>query len=75
MKLVTVLMLSVALTGCAAYTVTNTAAWITTGRSITDHSASSVLGADCDTVRAVRELTYYCETTPDAGTRYNRNGI
>lgn len=63
------------LTGCAAYTVTNAAAWIATGKSITDHSSSAVTGADCDSVRAVKELTYWCDTVPDIHTRYNRNGI
>lgn len=63
------------LTGCAAYTVTNAMMWMETGKSITDHSISGVLGADCDAVGAVKKLTYYCETAPDIDIRYNRNGI
>ena len=74
-KIVCVIQLMTLLTGCAAYTVSNTAAWITTGKSVTDHGASAVTRSDCDAIRAVRELTYWCETTPDAGTRYNRTGI
>ena len=64
-----------ALTGCAAYTVSSGVSIIVTGRSITDHAATKVSGADCDAVRAIKETTWYCETTPDPGTRYNRNGI
>ena len=61
--------------GCAAYTVTNAVAWISTGKSVTDHGASGVSRSDCDAVRAVKELTYWCETTPDTDVRYNRSGI
>jgi hypothetical protein len=75
MKLTGVVLTVSALTGCAAYTVANVAAWITTDKSITDHSTSTVLGADCDAVRAVKETTWYCDTTPDIDIRYNRNGI
>ena len=64
-----------ALTGCATYTVTNAAAWIATGKSITDHTASGVTGADCDAARAIKETTHWCESTPDIHIRYNRNGI
>jgi len=74
-KIVCVIQLTGLLMGCAAVTVTNTAAWIATGRSVTDHSVGAVTGADCDAVRMLRELTYWCETTPDAGVRYNRTGI
>ena len=75
MKLVCVVLGTALLTGCAAYTVTNAMMWMSTGKSITDHSTSSVLSADCDAVRAVKELTLYCETAPDIDIRYNRNGI
>lgn len=75
MKLVCVVLSTALLTGCAAYTVTNAMMWMSTGKSITDHSTSGVLSTDCDSVRAVKELTYYCETTPDIHIRYNRNGI
>jgi hypothetical protein len=78
MKLASVVMGTVtvlSLTGCAAYSVSNAVTWITTGKSITDHGTSTVTRTDCDSVRAVRELTYYCESTPDIDIRYNRNGI
>ena len=78
MKLASVVMGTVtvlSLTGCAAYSVTNAVTWITTGKSVTDHGTSTVTRTDCDSIRAVRELTYYCETTPDIHIRYNRNGI
>jgi len=55
--------------------VTNTVSWVATGKSVTDHGASTLTRSNCDAVRAVKELTYWCETTPDAGTRYNRSGI
>ena len=75
MKLVCVVLTVVALTGCAAYTLSSGVSIIATGRSITDHAATKVLGADCDAVRAIKETTWYCESTPDIDTRYNRNGI
>jgi len=74
-KIVCVIGFTALTSGCAAYTVTNAATWMATGKSITDRAASGAAGADCDSVRAVKELTYWCETTPDAGTRYNRSGI
>jgi len=78
MKLVylaTATVTTLALNGCAVYTVSSGVSIIATGKSITDHAATKVTGADCDSVRAVKEITYYCESTPDIGTRYNRNGI
>jgi len=74
-KIVCVIGLTGLLMGCAAVTVTNMAAWITTGKSVTDHSASTLTRSNCDSVRAVKELTYWCETTPDIDVRYNRSGI
>lgn len=74
-KIVCVIGFTALASGCAVYSVTNAVTWITTGKSVTDHGASGVAGADCDAVRAVKELTYWCETTPDTGTRYNRSGI
>jgi hypothetical protein len=64
-----------ALTGCAAYTVSSGVSIVVTGRSITDHAVTKVSGVDCDALRAIKETTWYCESTPDPGTRYNRNGI
>jgi len=61
--------------GCAAVTVTNTVSWIATGKSVTDHGASTVTRSNCDSVRMLRETTYWCETAPDIDVRYNRSGI
>ena len=60
------------LTGCAVYTVVNTATWVTTDKSLTDHGSSKLVSADCDAVRVIQKGTYYCETR-DVSTTYNRN--
>ena len=62
------------LTGCATtYTVTSTAALIATGKSLTDHATSKLTYGDCDAVRMVTRLTWYCEVN-DPSVTYNRNG-
>lgn len=60
------------LMGCAAYTVANGVAYITTDKSIVDHGSSTLANADCDAVRVVTKGTWYCETR-DISTTYNRN--
>jgi len=60
------------LNGCAVYTVMNGVAYIATDKSITDHGSSTLVSADCDAVRVIRQGTYYCETR-DISTTYNRN--
>ena len=62
------------LTGCAAYTVVNTATWVATDKSLTDHGSSKLANADCDAVRVIQKGTYYCETR-DIGVTYNRNSF
>ena len=62
-----------ALSGCAVTTAVNTVSAISTGKTVTDHTASLVTQKDCNAWRASTELTYYCEYLHDAGTRYNRN--
>lgn len=61
-----------ALTGCAVYSVANTVTYITTDKSLTDHTSSKLASADCDAVRVIRQGTYYCEQR-DISTTYNRN--
>ena len=60
------------LNGCAAYTVANGVAYIATDKSITDHTTSKLVKADCDAVRMAVNGTYYCEVR-DISTTYNRN--
>jgi len=64
-----------ALSGCAVYTGASVVSMGTTGKSLTDHSASLVTNADCNIWRASIELTYYCEYLRDPGTTYNRTGF
>ena len=71
-KFITVMVAVSQLTGCAAYSVVNGVAYITTDKSITDHASSKLVSADCDAVRVIRQGTYYCETR-DVSTTYNRN--
>ena len=60
------------LTGCAVYTVANTVTYIATDKSIVDHGSSTLVKADCDAVRVIRNGTYYCEVR-DVSVTYNRN--
>ena len=71
-KFITAMLTVCQLTGCAAYTVVNTATWIATDKSIMDHGSSTLVSADCDAVRVVQKGTYYCEKR-DIGVTYNRN--
>ena len=64
-----------ALSGCAVYTGVSAVSIGTTGKSLTDHAASTVTQADCNIWRASIELTYYCEYLREPGTTYNRNGF
>lgn len=62
-------------TGCATtYTVTSTAAYVLTGKSVPDHATSKLTTSDCDAVRMITRLTYYCEVN-DPSETYNRNGL
>jgi hypothetical protein len=60
------------LPGCAVYSVVNTATYIATDKSLTDHTSSKLATADCDAVRMAVNGTYYCEVR-DVSTTYNRN--
>lgn len=63
-----------ALTGCAVYTVANGVTYIATDKSITDHTTSKLVKADCDAVRMAVNGTYYCEVR-DISVTYNRNSF
>ena len=71
--ILTVLILVHALSGCAVMTVVNSVSAVSTGKTVTDHTASLVTQKDCNAWRASIDMTYYCEYLHDAGTRYNRN--
>jgi hypothetical protein len=68
----TVLASAVALQGCA-YTVASTASLAVTGRSISDHALSTMMG-DCRTGRYVTGgQDYWCEQPRTPDSVYNRN--
>ena len=69
-----ILLISVGLQGCAAYTVSSGATLIVTGKSVTDHMTSKLTYGDCDAVRMITRQTYYCEMN-DPSQTYNRNGL
>jgi len=69
-----ILLSTLAASGCSTYTVTSATAWALTGKSIPDHATSKLTQADCDAVRMVTRLTYYCEVR-DPSVTYNRNGL
>jgi len=71
-KFITAILAVGALNGCAVYTVMNGVTYITTDKSITDHTTSKLVKADCDAVRMATQATYYCEVR-DISTTYNRN--
>jgi hypothetical protein len=70
----TIIILAVNLSGCAAvYTGASTASLLATGKSIPDHAATQVSGADCSALRVVTgEKDFYCEER-DPSKTYNRN--
>ena len=75
-KFITIIAILAGLNGCAVYTVANTATYITTDKSIWDHTSSKLATADCDAVRMItdRNHTYYCEVR-DVSTTYNRTAF
>jgi len=63
------------LNGCA-YTAVSTASFITTGKSISDHAASTLTQADCNTVSyATGRQDYICEQARTRDTTYNRTAF
>jgi hypothetical protein len=62
--------------GCAVYTVASSATWLTTGKSVGDHTASLATQNDCNTYKfATRQQDYLCESAREPGTTYNRNSF
>jgi hypothetical protein len=49
------------LEGCASYTVASIGSLAVTGKGLTDHAASKLSSGDCDIIRAVKNLNYYCQ--------------
>lgn len=72
-KLIILTAMCLSQTGCAVYTVTSGVAYLTTSKSVPDHATSKLTTSDCDAVRMVSRLTYYCEVN-DPSKTYNRNG-
>ena len=63
------------LNGCA-YTVASTASLAVTGKSISDHAASTLTQNDCNSISYVRgETDYLCERAREPGTTYNRTAF
>jgi hypothetical protein len=62
------------LQACAVYTTANTAAFVATDKSITDHALTlAVPNSDCNITNLVNNK-YYCEIR-DISRTYNRNPI
>jgi len=78
MKILTVLLATLALTACAgpvglAYTAASTGTALTTGKTIGEHGASKLTDADCSVWNAVVDLAYICEYNRNSAYTYNRN--
>jgi hypothetical protein len=69
-----ILLATFALSGCAVYTTVNTAAFLATDKSLTDHAVTqAVPKSDCN-VTNVFKGQYYCEIR-DISKTYNRNPL
>ena len=66
-----VLILCLVLPGCASYTAVSLGSLAATGKSLTDHASGQLSGGDCDAVRAVKNISYWCEMP----VVYNQNGF
>jgi len=72
MRLISAIIL-ISLQGCA-YTVASTASFVTTGKSLSDHAASTLTQADCNTYSfATNKQDYLCERARTVDSTYNRN--
>jgi hypothetical protein len=77
MKILVILSIAL-LTSCAgpigiAYTATSAGTWISTGKTIPEHTASRLTDADCGIWDAVVNLAYICEYNRNPAVTYNRN--
>lgn len=66
-----ILLLAIALQGCAAYTVASVGSYAVTGKSIGDHAGSAVTGGDCNLIKNTYNGEYVCELP----VVYNRHGF
>jgi hypothetical protein len=62
---------TIALNGCAVYTVASVGSYATTGKGIGDHAGSAVTGGDCNLIMNTYNRLYVCEMP----VVYNRNGF
>jgi hypothetical protein len=68
------LLATLTLNGCAVYTAANTAAFVTTDKSLTDHTLTAITpNGDCNVTNLFKGL-YYCEIR-DIGKTYNRSPL
>jgi len=80
MKIVLALMTVILLTSCAgpmglAYTAGSTGTFITTGKSIPEHTASKITEADCSVWNAIVDFAYICEYNKNSAYTYNRTAF
>lgn len=72
-RIITILAAASLLQGCAISTAINTASYLATDKTLTDHTLTQVTGADCNSSHPFKDK-YYCEVR-DVGVTYNRNGF
>lgn len=76
MAKIALILITLMLNGCAAYTVVSITSWGTTGKGLADNGLSVATGADCNAAHLVmKNQDYYCEVKRDPGTTYNRNSF
>ena len=80
MKLALALSTVLALTACAgpigmAYTAASGTSLVTTGKSIPEHTASSITDADCSVWNAIVDFAYICEYNKNPAVTYNRTAF
>jgi len=80
MKTLLIIALISILTACAtpigmAYSVTSTTSLVSTGKTIPEHTASKLTGADCSIWDAIADFAYVCEYNKNPALTYNRNSF
>lgn len=67
-----ILLVTLSQTGCAVYTTANTATFLATDKTITDHTLTAAIpNSDCNALNLIKG-GYYCEIR-DVSQTYNRN--
>jgi uncharacterized membrane protein len=61
------------LSGCAVYTGMSVTTAVTTGKSMSEHTASVITGYDCGVKNWIDHKHNWCEQRRDAGTNYVRS--